>query len=195
MLAGVSQQAQRLAVTLTADKVQPTSAQSPDTWLEDAFMEHWNRVYGVLYRLVGERAEAEDLALETFWRLHSRRPRMQGEYGLAGWLYRVATNLGLNALRARKRRQRYETEAGDLALQTGGPEDPATSYEQRLEGERVRAALRSIKPRSAHILVLRHSGLAYAEIAAALGVAPTSVGTLLVRAEQEFERAFRKLLA
>ncbi len=135
-------------------------------------------------------AEAEDLALEALIQLYHRPPTDQSN--LSGWLYRVATNLGLNALRSRKRRERYETEAGDLALQSNGPEDPASSYEQRLERERVHSALRSIKPRSAQILVLRHSGLTYAEIAAALGVASTSVGTLLVRAEQEFERAFEK---
>jgi len=57
----------------------------------------------------------------------------------------------------------------------------------------VQNILRSIKPRSAQILFLRHSGLTYAEIAAALSIAPGSVGTLLVRAEKEFERAYEKL--
>jgi RNA polymerase sigma-70 factor (ECF subfamily) len=160
---------------------------------EALFNQHWEALCRVLYQLTGDRAEAEDLALEALLQLYHRPPADQRN--LSGWLYRVATNLGLNALRSRKRRQRYETEAGDLALQTTRPEDPAIRYEQRLERERVRAALQSIKPRSAQILVLRHSGLAYAEIAAALGVASTSVGTLLVRAEQEFERAFRKLQA
>ena len=158
---------------------------------EAAFNQHWEPLCRVLIQLTGDSAEAEDLALEAMMQLYHRPPTDQ--HNLSGWLYRVATNLGLNALRSRKRRQRYETEAGDLALQTNGPEDPAVHYELQLDRERVRAALRSIKPRSAQILVLRHSGLAYAEIAAALGIAPTSVGTLLVRAEQEFERVFEKI--
>jgi RNA polymerase sigma factor (sigma-70 family) len=160
---------------------------------EAAFNQHWEPLCRVLFQLTGDRAEAEDLALEALLQLYHHPP--DDPSNLSGWLYRVATNLGLNALRSRKRRQRYETEAGDLALQTSGPEDPAIRYEQQLEGERVRAALRSIKPRSAQILVLRYSGLAYAEMAVILGVASSSVGTLLVRAEQEFEQAFRKLLA
>jgi RNA polymerase sigma factor (sigma-70 family) len=160
---------------------------------ETAFNQHWEPLCRVLYQLTGDEAEAEDLVLETMLQLYHHPPA--DHRNLSGWLYRVATNLGLNALRSRKRRLRYETEAGDLELQTNGPEDPAIHYELWLERERVRAALGSIKPRSAQILVLRHSGQTYTEIAAALGVASSSVGTLLVRAEQEFEQAFKRLLA
>ena len=52
-----------------------------------------------------------------------------------------------------------------------------------------------LKPRAAQLLVLRHSGLSYAEIAQALNVARSSVGTLLARAEKEFERRYRALEA
>jgi len=104
----------------------------------------------------------------------------------------VATNLGLNALRARKRRQYYEEQAGvqELGL---APVDTAAEAAQSLEGQRVRAALARLKPRSAQLLILRHSGQSYAEIAATIGVAPGSVGTLLARAEQEFETVFLSL--
>jgi RNA polymerase sigma factor (sigma-70 family) len=172
--------------------VQQARTEASRAEFEALFHQQWEPLCRVLYQLTGDEAEAEDLALETLLMLYRRPPADRNN--LSGWLYRVATNLGLNALRSRRRRQSYESEAGDLGLLTGGPEDPAIQYEQRLEGEQVRVALRSIKPRSAQILVLRHSGLSYSEIAAALGVASSSIGTLLVRAEQEFERAFRKLL-
>ena len=69
---------------------------------ETVFVEQWTRIYHVIFRLVGDKAEAEDLALETFWKLY-RDPPSKGE-NLNGWLYRVAVNQGFNALRARKRR-------------------------------------------------------------------------------------------
>jgi RNA polymerase sigma-70 factor (ECF subfamily) len=47
-----------------------------------------------------------------------------------------------------------------------------------------------MKPRSAQLLILRHSGLSYAEIASAIEVSPNSVGTLLARAEREFEEQY-----
>jgi RNA polymerase sigma-70 factor, ECF subfamily len=149
-------------------------------------------VYGVAFRLVGDRDEAEDLALETFWRLYHRSPGLD-ENRLGSWLYRVATNLGFNALRARRRRQQYEEQAGASALEQGNPIDPAVSVEQTQERQRVQAALGRMKPRSARLLVLRYSNLSYAEIAEAVGVAPGSVGTLLARAETEFERHYRRL--
>jgi RNA polymerase sigma-70 factor (ECF subfamily) len=48
-----------------------------------------------------------------------------------------------------------------------------------------------MKPREAQLLLLRSSGLAYREVAQTLGIQPGSVGTLLARAEAEFERRFR----
>jgi RNA polymerase sigma-70 factor (ECF subfamily) len=55
----------------------------------------------------------------------------------------------------------------------------------------VRRVLASLKPRDAQLLLLRSSGLAYRELAETLGIEPGSVGTLLARAEAEFERRFR----
>jgi RNA polymerase sigma-70 factor (ECF subfamily) len=164
-----------------------TVAGTESDWLEEAMQQHWDRVVAVLFRLLGDDAEAQDLALEAFFRLHRRG---QGA-DTAGWLYRVAVNLGLNALRARQRRRRYESQAGLQALEQDAPADPAFTLEQAEERQRVRAALAKMKPRSASLLVLRYSGLSYAEIAAALGVAVSSVGSLLTRAEAEFERRYR----
>lgn len=147
----------------------------------------------MIYRLVGDPAEAEDLALETFWRLYRRSPSPDEGIQLGGWLYRVATNLGYNALRSRKRRQRYEEQAGSLDVQVSDPPDPASQVELAQERQQVRFVLAQMKPRAAKLLVLRYSGLSYADIAAALGLAPGSVGTLLARAEEEFERRYRRI--
>ncbi len=76
-------------------------------------------------------------------------------------------------------------------LQSNVPLDPTHLVERQMEQERVREVLQSIKPRSARILLLRYSGLSYAEIASALDIASGSVGALLARAEKEFENAFR----
>lgn len=173
--------------------VEKSRAAAPpsESAFETAFYEHYARIYGVLFRLVGDRAEAEDLTLETFWKLWERAPRRADNLG--GWLYRVAMRLGYNALRAARRRQQYEETAGRAALTHTAPLPPEPAVEQQEERERVRAVLRRLPPRSAQLLILRQSGLAYTEIAAALGVAPTSVGSLLARAEQAFETLYRSL--
>ena len=165
--------------------------QAADSTFEAAFDAHWSWVCRTLHRLVGDWDEAEDLAQEVFYRLYQRPP--QDRRKVAGWLHRTAINAGLNALRARKRRWRYEEEAGTLNLQSANSVDPATEIEHREERQLVRRVLAQMKPRAAKLLVLRHSSLSYAEIAVALNTASSSVGTLLNRAEREFERRYRAL--
>lgn len=175
----------------TAQEQRVAEVPSLDEDLEAAFAAYWGRICATVYRLVGDWDEAEDLALEVFCRLYRRPPRNRD--GLASWLYRVATRLGLNALRARKRRREHEERAGVEALERADPADPAEEAEREERRARVRDVLAGMRPRAARILILRHSGLSYAEIASSLGVAPGSVGTMLARAEREFERRYRAL--
>jgi len=181
-----------MAMTFSRRQSQALEAQSRQDELEALFQEHWERLCRILYQMVGDWDEAEDLVLEAFVQFYRQPPQQSGNPG--GWLYRVATNLGFNTLRARKRRQFYETQAGVEALANETNRDPASAVEQRMEQQHVRAALGQMKPRSAQLLLLRHSGLSYAEIAEALEVSPTSVGTLLARAEQEFEKIYTQLM-
>ena len=183
-------------MTVSVDKVHPQTTQvDVQANFEAIFQQHWPRVCAVIFRMVGDRAEAEDLALEVFLRLY-RKVTVTSDISLSsmsGWLYRVATNLGLNAIRARKRREQYELEAGKILLEASPPQNPVVEVERAEERQRVLQVLSQMRSRSAKILVLRHSGLSYAEIAATLKVSPTSVGTLLNRAEQDFEKRYRIL--
>jgi RNA polymerase sigma-70 factor (ECF subfamily) len=180
-------------MNVTANKInlesQGAVADSSD--FEAAFLEQWSRVYRVLFHLLGDKAEAEDLALETFWQLY-RKPPAKVE-NLNGWLYRVAVNLGFNALRAKKRRARYEEQAGSLALEANQPAEPEDELERAERRREVQLVLAQMKPRSAKLLVLRHSGLSYSDLAAVIKVKPTSVGKLLARAEDEFEMKYRQM--
>jgi RNA polymerase sigma-70 factor (ECF subfamily) len=152
---------------------------------EELFLRHYATVYRVLYGVVGNVQEAEDLAQETFVAFYQQPPRLDGPGALGPWLYRVAVNRAYNALRSNKRSQRR--------LGWAEPQqqsDPLDEYVRREERERVRAALARLPERTAKLLVLRHAGLSYAEVAAALEVAPGSVGTLLARAEKAFAAAY-----
>ena len=166
---------------------QPAKTNAVHADFEELFEAHWDRICQTLYRLTGDWDEAQDLALETFVQLYTRPP--SENRNLAGWLYRVAMNLGFNAIRAHKRRRQYEEQAGPEGVHAIS-QDPLQEVEQIAERQRVRRVLKSVKPRSARILLLRYSGLSYAEIAEALDIPPGSVGTLLSRAEKEFVEAF-----
>ena len=180
---------------LKADLAEKGQAESHTSasGFEALFMEHWSPVYRVLQRLVGDPAEAEDLALETFFRLYQRYPPREAEFNIGGWLYKVATNLGLHSIRNWKRREHYETTAGKFALEETPESQPAEIVAKNEEHRLVRMALARMNEQRCRLLILRHSGVSYKEIAEALGLAPTSIGPLLIRAEREFERHYRAL--
>jgi RNA polymerase sigma-70 factor (ECF subfamily) len=179
---------------LKTDVLGTSQNESTDSRFEALFMQHWAQIYRLLYRLVGDPAEAEDLALETFLRLYQRYPRQDHEFNFGGWLHRVATNLGLHSIRSWKRRERHEMDAGKYALEEVPEDRPAEILAQAEERRLVRLALGQMNERQSQLLVLRHSGLSYKEIAKALNLAPTSIGPLLVRAEREFEKQYRALV-
>jgi RNA polymerase sigma-70 factor, ECF subfamily len=167
------------------------AAQNLSRQFDEIFLAHWTQVVALLTRLVGDPDEAEDLALETFIRFHDRYPGETKSQNLGGWLYRVATNLGLDAIRSWKRRERYEVESGKVFLTQNTPVNPAEMLAAEEERRSVRKILSEMNPRMAQLLILRYSGLAYQEIAVVLTTAPASIGPLLLRAEKEFERRYR----
>jgi len=160
--------------------------------VEALFREHYRRITGLLARLTGDRSQAEEIAADVFCKLSRKPALLEGCEDLTAWLYRVATNAGFDALRAGSRRRRREEAAGFAGIHAAAAApsalDDLLAAERRA---RVREVLETLKPRETQLLLLRSSGLGYREIAATLGVSLASVGTLLVRAEANFERRFR----
>lgn len=172
--------------------------QGDERAFEALFRRYYQRVYGVAYRLLGSHDEAEDLAQETFVQLH-RHPLSNGKaVNVGAWLFRVATNLGYNALRSRsrqdKRRRRVEEVVEREEPIRSGELDPAEAAARHEDQQLVREALAVLSPRQQACLVLRAQGLSYAEIAAALEVAPGSIGTILARAESDLKRRYLALV-
>jgi RNA polymerase sigma-70 factor, ECF subfamily len=160
---------------------------------QDQFLEHWGMVYRLLERMIGDPAEAEDLAMETFFRLYQHPPTTGAGTNLRGWLFRVATNLGLRSIRSYQRRERYELAAGKAALEDPAQDQPAEILDGRDEHRLVRLVLGRMQPRQAQLLSLRYAGISYNEIARSMSLAPSSIGPLLLRAEREFAKIYRSL--
>ena len=161
---------------------------------ETLFYRHYDRVYGLLFRLVGSRGEAEDLTQEAFLKLYrhafARSPfNVRQEQNIGAWLYRVATNLGYDALRAHSRRQQRDTL---LLPDPQGSPGAEKEVERREEQTAVRAALARLPQRHVQLLLLRQMDFTYAECAAVCDVAPGSVGTLLARAARDFRVTYEE---
>lgn len=147
------------------------------------FEAHYPELVRYCHRLTGEADAAEDVAQESFVRLFDHG--VDGTPGgIRAWLYKTATHLVRDRYRVDKNRKRLLEENPVVPT---GLESPERSLERREARERARVALDALQPRDREILLMRYSGFSYKEIADAIDVATTSVGTLLARAERRFE--------
>lgn len=171
------------------------AANSESCWMgagfEAVYLKHYLRIVGVLYSLLGDRTRAEELANDVFWKLYQQPWWPQSDGNVGSWLCRTAANLGIDTLRARARRERYEQAAARAQLEAGAPADPLEEVLRAERARHVRAVLAGLKPAQAQILILRASGLSYKELAEALDIKLATVGKMLVRAEAAFEKQFR----
>jgi RNA polymerase sigma-70 factor (ECF subfamily) len=151
--------------------------------LHEVFRREYAVVVSVAARVLGTRDDAEDVAQEVFLSFgRTTVPAAEAR----GWLSVAAAHTALNLLRTgRRRTSREESVAADAETTVADVADAVVSREER---RRVRAALGRLPRKSAVALVLRHSGMTYAEVAAALDLAPSSVGTTVRRAESSLRK-------
>jgi RNA polymerase sigma factor (sigma-70 family) len=156
-----------------------STVQSEDSAFEQLFTAEYARVVGIANRVLADPHEAEDVAQEVFIDFH-RLHSASAQYAPA-WLHRAAAHTALNRLRGARRRLRREI--SQAAQEGERTVDPSRQLEVNEDRRLVRQALARLAPKPAAVLVLRASGLSYAEVAQALGVGIGQVGTLLRRAE------------
>ena len=146
---------------------------------ERFFREHYPAVVRIARGVVGDTAAAQDVAQDVFIAALRRFPQPDQAPHAAAWVRVAAAHFGLNAIRGERRRDQRQVLSG-IDVAPPGPEEAALDSECRAE---VRQALRRLPRRSATVLVLRHSGLSYSEVAQAMNVGVGHVGTMLRRAE------------
>jgi len=154
--------------------------------LEEVFRRDYPLVVGVAARVLGSQDEAEDVAQEVF--LSFGRCSVPAEQA-RGWLCVASAHTALNLIRSGRRRAAREDAAGAAAITVVG--DVAEHVVLLEERSHVRSALSRLPRKQAMALVLRHSGLNYAEVAAALDLSPGSVGTTVRRAESTLRKELR----
>lgn len=154
---------------------------------DTTFDQHYPELVRYCHRLTADRDVAEDMAQESLVRLFDHG--VDGPpSGIRAWLFKTATHLVRDRYRVDTNRQRL------LEANPVGPterDSPERALERSEARERARAALDTLSARDREILLMRYSGFSYKEIADAIEVAPTSVGTLLARAERRFEEALQ----
>ena len=156
-----------------------------DSDFETIFETHYESIARAIVRVIHDNGRAEELAVEAFLKF-ARNPHVQGERS-GGWLRRTAIRLALDELRRRARRARYES------LWTWSRvRQPDELLSASQEQGRVRTVLAALSERNAELLLLRHDGASYDELASSLDILPASVGTILSRAQQAFRKEYTR---
>jgi RNA polymerase sigma-70 factor (ECF subfamily) len=155
------------------DSYQPGSREDFDRLYRTAYA----RVYRTLTAILGDPAEAEDCAQDAFVKAYQAWKRWRPDAPAEAWIHRIAVNRAISIRRSSQLRT-----VGELIRRLGRPsggDDPAAVATK----PDLLAALRSIPPKLAAAIVLRHyHGYNNREIAAALGVSERTVGTRLSQA-------------
>ncbi len=152
------------------------------------------------WRLVRDRALAEDLAQELFLRVYQARHRYQPEARLTTWLYRIATNLALNAIRDRKgvnTHSERQDPQGDSNASSVVDSKP-TAEQQLMESDRQRIIREAVEAlpenQRAAVILHKYQEVDYRQIAKVLGVTESAVKSLLFRAYESLRLRLEPLL-
>ena len=160
-----------------------------------------HRLVAVMHHLVGNADEAEDLAQDVFLRVYRNRKKYTPKAKLSTWLFTIANNLALNALRDRKRRQVVPLEVSESGpvgpRSTEAPAatrdaPPAHQLQQQELAVVIRRALDGLNERQRVAIVLnKFEDMNYSDIAEVMGLTTKGVKSLLSRARAKLREALQ----
>jgi RNA polymerase sigma-70 factor (ECF subfamily) len=146
---------------------------------EELFHLHQRPVYGWILRIVRNPAAAEDLTVETFWRIYKAHARFEATRGFEPWARRIATRAALDWLRARRPDCEFTEEL--MATHTSGaPADPGVTAEIRSKTAQAFARLPPRLRVAAILSVIEEQP--HKEVAETLGISVTAVKLRVFRA-------------
>lgn len=150
---------------------------------------HLPTVLAIARRMLRDDAEAEDVAQETLLRLWRNAAGLElGEAGVRPWLRRVAANLCIDRVRARR-----NIGLGDEVPEESGPATQLTHLAERELGARVDTALKGLPERQRLALTLFHyEGMSQVEVGEAMGISDEAVESLLARARRALKVSLRE---
>ncbi|MCA1702863.1 MAG: RNA polymerase sigma factor [Actinobacteria bacterium] len=161
--------------------------------LEKLYAEHYRSVLAYVYHRVGNREDAEDIAMETFLRAWRRRESLPTDRDPRPWLYAIARNLAVDHYRRRSRQQASPEPLADAAISAPGVEfDRSEELPPLADLAGLRAAMMQLSAREREILFHSFSGRPYKDIAETLGVTPSTVSARLYRARRRLTELLPK---
>jgi RNA polymerase sigma-70 factor (ECF subfamily) len=170
---------------------------------EDAFEilvnRHQTSVLNLVYRFIGDRTQAKDLAQEVFIRVWQSARTYQPKAKFTTWVYRITANLCSNELKSARRKKWFSFNQSDedsgAAIEERFADSAPSAEDLLLEKERSRQisnALQSLPENQRMALILRrYDDLSYQEIAQIIGCSVSAVESLLVRAKRTLQEKLK----
>lgn len=163
-------------------------------------------VFSLVYRMVRDREQAEDLAQETFVKVFNNIERYDPQYKFSSWIFKIASNLAIDHLRrkelqtvsldgSRMAQTAEEVEASRISV-ASDDETPEEALEAKELGAEIERAIGKLRPEYRTAILLRHvEGRPYEEIAVIMGIPLGTVKTFIHRARLELREALAHLRA
>jgi len=176
-------------------------AKGDDDAFEILVNRHQTSVLNLIYRFIGDRTQAKDLAQEVFVRVWQAAKSYEPKAKFTTWLYQITANLCFNELKSSRRKKWFSFHQSDEHSMNTIEEtlsDSAPSAEDLLlEKERSRQisdALRALPDNQRMALILkRYDALSYVEIARIMGCSVSAVESLLVRAKRTLQEKLKTI--
>ena len=160
---------------------------------EELVIAHQHRIFAVAQRMLGNAAEAEEIAQEVFLRVHRSIGEFRGDARLSTWLYAITSRLCLNRLTGGDRRLRRDD--ADAIARAPGPGDAAALLERSEVEAALHEAIAGLPEDRRIVVVLRDlEGLSYEEIAQALDLELGTVRSRLHRARMDLKAKLERFL-
>ena len=173
---------------------------------ESLVARYQDRVYNYVLRMIYDPMEAQDVAQDTFVRAWQGLPRFRGASSFQTWLYRIASNLAIDAARSRKRRGLVTVSLDEPVegidaseLEHDLPDDERTGPAEALEQQELRqyvwAGIGELSNKLRPVIVLADlQGLSYGEIAGILGCPVGTVKSRLFNARSQLRDKLKETL-
>lgn len=164
------------------------------TAFEELVITYQHRVFGVALRMLGNAAEAQEVAQEAFVRAHRGLGDFRGEAKLSTWLYAITSRLCLTRLGSGERRLARQGEEALLRLADASPRPDAALEHSELEAALQRAIAELPEDRRIVVVLRDLEGLSYEEIAQVLDLELGTVRSRLHRARADLKDKLERFL-
>ena len=161
-------------------------------------------VFSIIYRMIRDREQAEDLAQETFVRVFNNIDRYDPRFKFSSWIFKIATNLTIDHIRrkelntvsidgSRNAVTAEQIEATSITI-ASDDENPEELLEAKQLGEEIESAIGKLRPEYRAAILLRHvDGREYQEIAEILSLPLGTVKTYIHRGRNELREQLQHL--